>query len=171
MKLRFKIQDVIDAGLPNNFCGVTPTDFSSYTDMGLVLKLNNIDVINVADLNAYSSSTADVVDDKGNQLAITASMTGLYITVNIPLEQTWDSVTMSIDITHSGYHSYSNDNIKLYGYDLGNDLSITHNTDFNFIIFRPANTITVYPTLFYNIYLNWDFENYPRIILKKYQLL
>lgn len=161
MKLRFNIKHIDTKAEPVYNChdDVVQTDL---TDVALKLSVGNVVLLDEVDLSSFTGpANADVT--LADDTVVTAIVTrdGDYITIDTPIVDITNSALLKVEISKSGYLTYINDNIKLYGYDLGNDLVVTDNLDFYFVLV--SNNIPDYPYA--------DFITYWRPFTKKVEVI
>ena len=131
MKFRISIVTPVIPGNPCNH-GVT----SVITNAVNVEILQNGAYIANGTLSALMF-TGGVIDQNGNILNITGIVVNNIITIDIPFSNVWDYADIQIKLTPNGtgvsYFPY-NQTFRIFGYDLGNDTSVSHNPNFNIVL-------------------------------------
>lgn len=104
--------------------GALAPSYGTYTFGDLDVNFSNIAVDSITGsismvLNFYKAGTTDVC--------------------------TWKKLYLSIDVSKSGYQSYNNV-IQIYGYDIGNDVTLGYsgNTDFDIYLINNTNNLDIY---------------------------
>ena len=148
MKLRATISTPINSSVPCNSGTATVNTSGVLIDI-----LQNGASKGSALLNVFAIAPTTILDNHGNSVTFSASTTDNIITFDIGLLNVFDYVDLEFNIT--GLYNTYNNTFRIYGYDLGNDISngITANYDFELVLLtnnQPYASIIAYRQPFSN---------------------
>lgn len=141
MKLRFNINTPNSTGSPDYTICNQASSFVSFTNLGLVLKIDGTDIINTANLASVSFPISPITTTNGLTVAVAIENTN-YIKLTITgLTNIWDSTTAEFIVEKTGYYSFSKV-FEIYGYDLGinpNVAATSSNPKFDIVLIDKTN--------------------------------
>ena len=140
MYLRFQILSPTNDGAPDyNICGQGSTNVS-LTNLSLDVIIDGQTIVTTTNLGSYTMPTAPInTSANGVNIDHLSVEDTYFVKIGINLTNIYDSTTVQIKVSQTGYLSYDN-TFVVYGYDLGNNANET-NALGNAIDYNPSMDI------------------------------